>query len=159
MNVDSIFSYLIFLGLVISVVYFLSSVYPNFGYLYSLEEIKYQKAIAKYDLGKNYEVITTLKCVNLPNYFKNNEIEINGNYIMSNVSYRVYGYAMLSNGELKRGIVPKETEAYVYGSKVCFDLPIAHEFHGNKTSYSVTFTETYFDSGFEFEKLYRKWLE
>jgi hypothetical protein len=156
MNVDSLFSYAIFLALIVSVIYFVSSIYPNFEYIYFIEETKYQKGIAKYDLGENFEITTKVKCIYLPNYFKTDDFEVNGNYIISNVSYTIDGVAV--GDETYFGSVPSNTKVYVYGDKACFNEVVSVETHGNKTSYSVTFTEKYIENGIELEKIYRKWL-
>ncbi len=161
MNVDSIVSYVIFFSMIIAVIYFVNSVYPNFEYAYSLEETKFQKAIAKYKLGNNYEVETKVKCIELPNYFKNSEIEVIGNIVISKVSYVVKGDAIvIINGtQTRTHLVGENTYAYIYGKEICPDLLISKEIHGNKTSYSVTFVEEYVENGIHFEKIYRRWME
>ncbi len=161
MNIDSIVSYAIFLSMIIAVIYFVSSTYPSFEYRYQLEELKFQKAISKYELGENYEVITKIKCIHLPNYFKNSDIEVNGNFVISNVSYSVNGTAIviINNTVTRASYVSGNTIAYIYGTEICPNLIISDVVHGNKTSYSVTFTENYEENGIEFEKIYRRWLK
>ncbi len=154
MNIDSIVSYAIFLSMIIAVIYFVSSTYPSFEYRYQLEELKFQKAISKYDLGENYEIVTKIKCIHLPNYFKNSDIEVNGNFVISNVSYSINGTAIVINNTLAGKSI-----AYIYGTEICPNLIISDIIHGNKTSYSITYTEDYEENGIEFEKIYRRWLE
>ncbi len=153
MNIDSIVSYAIFLSMVLAVIYFVSSTYPSFEYRYQVEELKFQKAISKYNLGENYEIVTKIKCIHLPNYFKNSDIEVNGNLVISNVSYSVNGTSIIINNTLTG-----TTIAYIYGTEICPNIVISDVIHGNKTSYSVTYIEDYEEGGIEFEKIYRRWL-
>ena len=156
MNVDLIVAYLIFVLVVVVSIWYIFNIIPEFNRNYNVEISKYEKGILIFNLSGNYEVKTYLKCIKLPGYFKSENFELNGRYVISKIPFEFDGYIELANSTIQRGYA-SPSSGYLYSSKVCPNILIKDEKNGVKTKNQVESIYSFWKGNYKFEEDIYKW--